>query len=862
VLLAACRDGEEANEIAVGGVWHGALTDGLLRALPLLPPGASCADWHERAAAQVSAVYRNQMPACEGRLRRAVLGGALIERDPRIGATGHALPTRPAQARQPQTVALQGTGRRERAVLRRLRRAIATAAPGGGPSPYLAIQEDAGQPADLRVVAAGGALTVLGADGEALIAPEDLAGRDGPGAVAASARALEGIARFRALQALVNPAPGSRVAGRIRLRLRRFSPGGGRAGMALVAAGDGHTLVLSYEPDSNLSDRNLYVVEMVNDSPVPVYAHLFHLGPDFGIRRLYPDDGRQDAIPPGGVRRAGAPGSGGQPLALYLPDLPFWGSSRDHLKAIATASPADLAGLEQPGLDVPPPAARSRAFPSPLDPLLEAALMGGVRQPTRSPAPDAVDDWGTAELAFDVVRASSAIALEGSQRKVALGGGFSLRLPAGVRGKASLSTRAQAARGGLGPRAALPPPALDEQPQQFQPVAAPGARGIGSQAAVIDLELDEASRRRVTRAHPLRIEMPVAAGEIASEVLPIAFDGEDYLLVGHAAEQPGAVLVTGLPPAATSTRTLGGAIRLFLYKKTGRRTSELGLRSASLTDGQPVYAPVQRGRFKTGDRVAVFVHGFISDTRWMVRDVLPWLRSRALPYEHCLTFDYETFGTSAEDNGALLAQALRDAGFSDGDGITLHVFAHSMGCLVSRCMVELSGGHAFVDGLVMAGPPNRGTVLASVSRGAVYLASALLNRVSSGPILGALTWLSTELYRQSRGWSSIAVDSLVTRRINRLAQPSSTPYLVLAGQNSDPAAKSRLERLTHKLLDAGLDTLFGEQNDAVIGASSMAGVRDGAYPRLTVEPLACDHFDYYADPGGRKAILEWLGVEG
>ena len=103
------------------------------------------------------------------------------------------------------------------------------------------------------------------------------------------------------------------------------------------------------------------------------------------------------------------------------------------------------------------------------------------------------------------------------------------------------------------------------------------------------------------------------------------------------------------------------------------------------------------------------------------------------------------------------------------------------------------------------------------------------------------------------------MDSAITKKLNALAQPPNMRYLVLAGENALAAnLQNRLNRLAHKLLDSTLDTLFGEQNDSVIGVSSMKAVRNGAYPLLTTSILPCDHFTYYADAQGQAAIKQWV----
>jgi pimeloyl-ACP methyl ester carboxylesterase len=139
--------------------------------------------------------------------------------------------------------------------------------------------------------------------------------------------------------------------------------------------------------------------------------------------------------------------------------------------------------------------------------------------------------------------------------------------------------------------------------------------------------------------------------------------------------------------------------------------------------------------------------------------VAPFLRDQR-PYQHLLTYDHETFGTGVEESGQELAQGLRQqCGFKEKDQVTVHVYAHSMGCLLSRCLVELSGGHSFVDGLVMAGPPNNGTTLATLGRGALFLSNALLNGLAGATPLAVLSWLIEQVREQGVGLADLAVRS-------------------------------------------------------------------------------------------------------
>jgi hypothetical protein len=110
----------------------------------------------------------------------------------------------------------------------------------------------------------------------------------------------------------------------------------------------------------------------------------------------------------------------------------------------------------------------------------------------------------------------------------------------------------------------------------------------------------------------------------------------------------------------------------------GRHIADIGFYAARLDNGKVSYSAVQRHQFKPGDKVALFVHGFTSDTAWMIKGPAQFLQQEALSYDHFLTWDYESFGTSVKENGAKLAQALQEVGVGSGDQMTLHLYAQPL----------------------------------------------------------------------------------------------------------------------------------------------------------------------------------------
>jgi hypothetical protein len=178
---------------------------------------------------------------------------------------------------------------------------------------------------------------------------------------------------------------------------------------------------------------------------------------------------------------------------------------------------------------------------------------------------------------------------------------------------------------------------------------------------------------------------------------------------------------------------------------------------------------------------------------------------------------------------------------------------------VARSLIEQAGGQTFVNRLVMAGPPNRGSTLASLSRGGVYLLTLLLNQLSDIPPVAASNWVLRQFYEQGLGAADLAVDSDFLKDLNQRQDSVGVPYLVLAGENlADSVQQNRWRRLALKVLDRSLDGLFGEQNDLVVGLSSLSGVRGGAYAPLTVHTLGCHHFNYFDVAEARAVIRDWI----
>lgn len=921
VLLAGCLDREESNEYYPPGEEpHGALTWYSLQYLRSKPSGATYADWHAYVLQKVPALFSDQTPQCEGAVRRTIFGDAIVESATPSGVPEQLL--RKSSAPPRQQVLLQPSGGETGLLFLEAVRAQILGHDGNGkPSPFLELPEKPTKVPALIVAVEESGVTIRDEKGRLLVSPGDNPACN----PARTVSALESIARYRiVLQLSGDSSSRLQGKFALRLLRCSVLSGEEIASAEEIPETPGETLTIPYFPEeknsnlyaqeiTNLSNTDVYPHLFILNPDFSIYR----LYPAAGQQELLKAGHK---VTSGMTGSGGAPLE--LTLPGDQPGEERWEESREILKLIVTTAPCDLAMLEQDPLEVPPVSSgRGPRSLSPMEMLLSGVVSGRSTRgkPARLPAGDAL---ATAELAYTLARHTPPADLHGDAATLELGRGFSLATPAGFTGRISLDTL-EGTRRGLAPGESVKlPPAFTGE--WLAPVTRSASRGLSEQPLLLTIEADEASRQAVSPQNPLRLHLPASprsnppimpssglpvtpptalpvappsglpqqasssgltgqpfssletissrgtfpAGQslISGEedYLPVAFDGEDFLPVGYSTG-PGQVDIVALPPSVSGggdpTRIIGGALRLFLCRKLGRPEKNSGLRLAELTRGALRYQDPVPSLFHPGDRVALFVHGFLSHSAGMARELIPFLAGMTPAYTRFLTWDYESFGTGVETSGAALATALRQkCGLAPGDDITLHLFAHGPGALVARCMTELAGGDTFTDGMILAGPPNLGTPIANISRAALYLLSGAISNLSSLPLAGMLAWPFKELYDQGEGWKDMTTSSEVLARLNGLQSPATLPYLVLAGKN-DPAGGegARLNRLAMKILGKSANLLIGEkENDGMVGLKSMKGVRNGTWPRLKVIRTKNHHFGYFTPAGGAATVNAWL----
>ena len=616
-------------------------------------------------------------------------------------------------------------------------------------------------------------------------------------------------------------------------------------------------------------------IRLTNTGQRTMFVGLLDLPQTFGIFPMLLNVGSQK-LAPGEVGFA----NGGEPIAVTVPD-DLWqrgmNEITDIVKVIVSTSEFDVRRMSQDDLDVPRPADRSAALgamgvtrglgqPGTLDRLME-------RVQTRHAGPGAtarVDDWRSLQFTFATVRPLPAGRLEPG-RSASLTDGVRIEPHPSLRvDSARLSSLPVASRAleGLAPLPRL----LYDDPSVVQPFEFAPTRSVGGVLNVLELS-GVNDPALVTPENPLQVTIPrsLSPGEY---VLPVAFDGEFYLPLGRAQGVNGETLVTldRLPqPSEAETRSLGGSLRI-LFQKVLARTFGTKyhypiLAAAKVNDDfSVVYDPDPASvcaRVAKANRIALFVHGIIGDTREMSASLSR--AGAANHYDLVLTFDYENLQDPISATALGLKERLKAAGLGqEGHGKMLDVFAHSMGGLVSRWFIEREGGNKVVRRLVMLGTPNGGSPWPNVVDWATTAIAVGMNELSPvawpAAILGGLA--------QAASYAEVTLEQMMPDSLflkDLLASPDpGVPYLLIAGETSrivsNPQRASKLKKLLMRLWSDRskydlADRFFkGSENDIAVSLASMQNLAGGRNPALEVRTVPCDHLTYFRNPASLSAI--------
>jgi hypothetical protein len=752
-------------------------------------------------------------------------------------------------------------------------------------APYVRIAE-AGIPGDFRIRLVENHLHLQDSTGKLLVAP--YASSDVNGV----ADDLVHLSRYHNALELCNTASHSELAGAISLAVKKLAfhvdtqqP----MTEPLDATNGGELIVELGQP---------LVLEVTNHAERDLYFALFDFSYDWSVTQLYPRvRGAHEALRAGKTYVLGLSRKRTEQLVAKLP--PDVTEARQVVKVIATTEDADFEILEQGALKAAytkrSAIGKGSRPVSALSWFLELTMAGGRTRGALGPPPGSVDDeWTTAQTEFRLQRSIDdpyvVASLTGGTVATLPGYRLELKPPEEFKGNFRILTSRQASRAAGDALDLQPPPGLAGFSPWFEPVGVKAVRDGGSTGTVIEIEADDPARKRVTPQTPLRLRLPMDTASPGAYFV-LAYDGNLYYPVGCASDELNTLHVDWLPELSPanelplrSRRGLGRTVKLYLYKVVSWPEPSLGLhktvfipskqRSQALRasevhafkvpGGEVQYKTLRPRELKPGQRVALFVHGFNSDTPWMIGGPAQFLAEHGARYDHLLAFDYESFNTGINDNGQALAHALKTSGFAPDDNVHLDIFAHSMGTLVSRTMIEMYGGDALVDRCFLAGPPNLGTPLAEAKRLIPWLGVLLVNQVCSTPPALIASWALKKISEDAIGPSDLRAGSELLAQLNDATRRARVPYYILAGRNEIPAVTQgpwrRLAQKLDHMTDACLDVIFRDDNDKVIALRSMQTVRNGKYPGelLHTRVVPCDHFGYFTEKIAREQLLAWL----
>ena len=548
-------------------------------------------------------------------------------------------------------------------------------------------------------------------------------------------------------------------------------------------------------------------VKLRNHGQRPLYCGLVGLSQMYGVENLFPEGTlRLEAGQEAWV-------NGGKPLYARIPKrLLAQGVTEctDILKLIVATTDFDVRLLAQPDIDQPYTRSATRSAQTRKGTLNR--MLERVHTRALSSEPDAdenIDDFLSTALTIRTVCPRDGAQINDAV-PVTLDANVVVAPHAAFRGIARLTTIGNVGRD-IG--ANVEPAMFRDQPGVVVPLQLTSARGADEGLSCLEL-LDLVQAEAVTPEAPLRITLPVSLQENET-VLPLSHDGEFFLPVGHAVSSGAGLVVeiVRLPAEVQGRRSLTSAIRIVFHKLVlrplGVHYSYPLLTCADLRhDGRVQYDTDRdsvRRRVAAASRIVLFVHGIIGDSSVMAGCV-----AAGEPDELVMAFDYENLNTTIEENAQLLRDRLTDVGLGRGHGKDFQIVAHSMGGLVSRWFIEQLGGDEVVTHLVMAGTPNAGSPWSTVQEWASTATALALNGFTGMPWpFQGIGWVLKGIEHIGNTLDEMAPGCEFLTTLAELPDPH-VPYTIIAGNTSISHVEasngddSRLTRLLKKISPRGV----------------------------------------------------------
>lgn len=493
----------------------------------------------------------------------------------------------------------------------------------------------------------------------------------------------------------------------------------------------------------------------------------------------------------------------------------------------------------------------------------------GLKKRSKSPTQRQVtNDWFTKTITIRTIRQRAKLGASGAQ----LGDDNKLEIKGNAQVSADLKLSATKQGTRSADRMAILPSMLAMQNGEMVDFGgAPGGNNV--------LELNEIEGSDTFSDSPLTMLINEAVAD-EEMLLPITHDGKRLLLVGDADandQSQVTVAIDDVPEVEEGSRSLGKSLKLAFFKIALKRHPdklyELAWVEYLNTQDKHGREQIDRHRdndeiaekLKSANKVLLLIHGIIGDTEDMAIGVKDMVTDKG--YDLVLSFDYENLNSSIRDD---ISWSLKDqldrVGFKADDGKELHILAQGMGCLVARWMVEQRKGHEFVDRLILAGPPNQGSILGNIETVRKFATIALnltLNVLSplaswAGGLLKGVKNAMKQSKQLTTTLAEMQEGSSFIRDLND-SDDTGIPYLILAGdvRNYEPSNGSDFSKFREKMYKkVGTFANSGEANDMIVDFASMK--RPGKNSKVEITKVVCHHLNYFEEEASLNAIREIL----
>ncbi len=369
----------------------------------------------------------------------------------------------------------------------------------------------------------------------------------------------------------------------------------------------------------------------------------------------------------------------------------------------------------------------------------------------------------------------------------------------------------------------------------------------------LQFDCSVADRAIITVQTPVCLQLTLTKEQLGDreEWLPVVRTDTGNRVVGYcsviADQHQLRVVITALP----------ANLQTIIVERLEEPWMPMGLREAIVGEWGIRYTEIEPGRLKNAEAIALFVPGYMGNTSWMVHGLYPCLSDKLDEYHILLVFNYDWLGSPVEDMAQLMVSQLIEAGLPEAKS-KVDVFSYSLGCLVARAAVELSGIDLYTRNVVLLGSPSAGTPLASLPRTVPQFASNLLSRLGTLALVSEVRRFARQIYDHLESLGDLEPESVLMQKLSAANHPKNVRYLVVAGDN-DAAQLGLLDRLVTKPIDRTLDHYFDGQNDGVVSVESALYLHPQEPSGLiTRQIVPCNHYGFFADETTKAAIEVFL----